>query len=257
MAKDVRRRGYFSVLKWRSNPTRDEAKNIGVILVDPEGEYGGILTAPPSFLSKRLRDQGIIDSLLEGFRERFNQPEPPNLEELENLSTDFVNTLVLTAPKKVLVTDKDATLTALYNAFVRKSTGFPRRKMTKGALRDSVTNTLRKRGYKVRLGEYIENFIFDAVILDPKSMSKTVTEILSFANDKKSWTPEEHDAGHFLYAIRKIDHAPLAIVQPPTEISLDVAIESHERILSWLNTERVEVIDPDAVTNGRFPDVQT
>jgi hypothetical protein len=36
MAQVVRQRGYFSVLRWRNDVGRDEAKNLAILLVDAE-----------------------------------------------------------------------------------------------------------------------------------------------------------------------------------------------------------------------------
>lgn len=253
MAEVVRRRGYFSILKWRDNPTRDEARNIAVLLVDPEGEFAGIRRAPPSALSTRLAQQGLIDDVLEGLKERFEGEEPPNLADLNDMRTTFVNSIAISDPKPVVVKDLDKTLKALYKAYVQKTTSYGGKPITKSALRSDVTQQLRRKGYKVALDHYVDDFRFDVVVEDPQSRGQTAAEVLSFANPKKTWTREEDGAGHFLFAIRYTNLEPLAIVQPPTEVSLDIAIATFERVSRWFRNEKVEVVSLEDVVNGRFP----
>ena len=64
MADRVVQQGYFSVVRWRHDSTRDEARNVAVVLVDEEGLGGGVRAAPLSQVSRRLHDQGILDALL-------------------------------------------------------------------------------------------------------------------------------------------------------------------------------------------------
>lgn len=256
MAEDIGRRGYFSILRWRRNPTRDEAKNIGVVLVEPEGEFGGIRKAPPSGLPQRLKEQGMIGDLLKGFAEQFESEHPPNLDELNELRAKFVNALVFTEPRTVLVKDKEKTLDALYKAYVQSTAGYAAAVMTKGVLQGNLARTLSGRGYEVKVSEYINDFIFDLVFRDPSKEIPIVTEVLSFANSKQKWTAEEHDAGHFLYALHFVDNPPLAMVEPPTEISLDVAITSYERVMDWFGNEDIEVLKTEDLDNGRFPSIE-
>ncbi|MCH8877577.1 MAG: DUF3037 domain-containing protein [Chloroflexi bacterium] len=253
MAENLRRQGYFSILRWRRNPTRDEAKNIGVVLVDPEGGFAGIRKVPQSALPKNLREQGMLGDLLEGFEQRFESESPPDLKQLQELNASLVNALVLTEPRVVLVRDKDETLDALYKAYVQSATGYSSPVITKGALRRHLTQSLSRRGYEVSQRHQIGGFVFDTVIADPRSEKLTVAEVLSFANSKQAWIPEVHDAGHFLFALQHVDNPSLAVVEPPTKISLDVAIDAHRRVMTWFEKEHVEVVGREDFENGRFP----
>ena len=231
MGQEIARRGYYSILRWRSDATRDEARNVAVVLVGPRGEFGGIKHAPVSSISPRLREQGLLDALLVGFEKQFESARKPDVENLTEMHRGMARSLYLTAPKLVTVPDVDTVLDALYRAYVApKATG---RAPTKAVILDKVVNSLRRRGFEVQRGEYIEDFMFDVVIQLRRSR-RAVMEVFSFATGQKKWEPVEHDAGHFLYALEQVELEGAAVIQP-----------------RWLRKAQVPAIRPaDLLTTG-------
>ena len=252
MAEQLRRQGYFSVLRWRNDPTRDEAKNIAVVLVDPEGAFGGVRSVPPSSVGKALREIGLLDTMINSLAGRFEHQPFPTLNDIEKMHGDLGDSLVLSEPRPVVVKDEKETLEALYKAFL-KPTGFSVSKaLTKGAVIDLVARKLRRRGFKVKLAEYVDDFVFDAVVEKQTSRRPVVAEILSFATDRKDWIPMEHDAGHFLYAMDQVSLKGFAVVQPPAPNGPKAARKAHDRVLRWFGKEQVSVLSPKELDNGSF-----
>lgn len=237
-------RGYFSVVRWRSNPTRDEARNIAVVLVDAEGQFGGVRPAPPSSLSSDARQQGLLDAILHGLEARFTADERPDLAFLRGLADVMVQSLYLTPPKPVAVPDPDLTLHALYRAYVQP-VGAPRT-MTKGVVTDRVVHALRRQGFDVRRGEYIGDFLFDAIV--GTSGTTTVCNVLSYATTRKNAIPIERDAGHFLYGLEHLGLTGLAVIEPPSQGAGDEVITSHGRVRRWFSDAHVPVQAPGEVT---------
>jgi hypothetical protein len=249
MAQVVTQRGYFSVLRWRSDVGRDEAKNLAILLVDAEGQWGGMRAAPLSAISSRLKDQGILDSMLVGLSKQFESQDKPDLTRLQSLQESLQHSVYLTEPKPTAVADVNETLQALYRAFVAPKVGGGR-VITKGVVLDRVVETLRKRGLGVSRGQYVEDFLFDAVVKEGPSQPASALEILSFATAAKEWTGAEHDAGHFLYAVERVRLRPLAVVQPPDkEKSADTAAASFKRVMRWFEKANVRVVEPSELAD--------
>jgi hypothetical protein len=227
--------GYFSLLRWRRDATRDEARNVAVLLVEPDGRYGGIRSAPLSSISSRLSDQGLLDDVIVGLEERFESDDGLPLRELVAWSETLTRSLVITPPRPVAVEEPEAALDALYRAFVAPQRRGSRAE-TKFVLLDRVMKTLRKRGVPARRGERIEDFIFDLVVSSHDR--PTVYEVLSFATARKDWTPVERDAGHFLYAVGQLKLPARAVISPPAEAN--GAADAYNRVSRWFDKEKVE-----------------
>jgi hypothetical protein len=244
MGQYVDEQGFFSVLRWRLDSTRDEAKNIAVILVDREGEFGGIRAAPLSAVSRRLHDQGILDSVIVGLENQFAKRQKPTLDALNDWHGSMQRSLYLTEPKPTAVHDVDLTLSALYRAFVAPPARGSR-VMTKGRVLDKVVATLRRHGLNVRRGTYLKDFLFDAIV-DTKQGHRAL-EVLSFATTAQSWTPVEHDAGHFLFALQEADLNGIAVIHPPSDESHQNAVHSYRRVTRWFDKADVPSTLPDKV----------
>jgi len=126
------------------------------------------------------------------------------------------------------------------------------RAITKGVVLDRVVDTLPKRGYHVNRGQYIEDFLFDAVIRVSAHKPPSAVEVLSFATSAKEWTGAEHDAGHFLYAVQQAHLKSLAVVQPPDAKSLETAIASYKRVLRWFNKAGVPTLEPHQLADQQL-----
>jgi hypothetical protein len=233
-------RGFYSVVRWRSDATRDEARNVAVVLVDAEGQFGGIRIAPPSALSNDARQQGFLDTILHGLELQFEGDKRPDLERLRQMSEALSQSLYLTSPRPTAVPDPDLTLEALYKAFVAPVAA--PRALSKGVVIDKVVHTLRKRGFHVRRSEYVGDFVFDALV--DRTEGILACDVLSFATPKRDWIPAERDAGHFLYGLERLGLAGMAVIQPPTEESRDEASTSLARVRNWFKEASVPVHNP-------------
>jgi hypothetical protein len=234
--------GHFAVLRWRNDGTRDEARNVAVIVVSSDGRQTALRAAPISSISPRLHDQGILDAWLVGLERQFQLADQGALELLTNLHDSLHHSLYLTEPKPTAVPDLDVTAGALYRAFVApRSHGSS--EITSGRLLDQTVKRLRQSGLSVRRGEYVDSFLFDAVIDGPHGSS--VIEVLSFATSARNWTGAEHDAGHFLYAVRRLSVPAAAVIKPPAAFSSANARRAYQHVAGWMKDEKVQVVDLD------------
>ena len=249
MADDVTKQGFFSLLRWRSDVARDEARNVAVVLVSEKGEFGGVRAAPLSSISSRLRDQGLLDEFLLALRAQFEAHEKkPGLQELETWRGEMRRSLYLSEPRRVAVDDEETVLDALYKAFLATRGGSGRsRHLSKASVLERAVDALRRSGYSVQRGAQarVGDFVFDALI-EGNGSGTAALEALSFAVPRKDWSPVEKDAGHFLYALNRARLPGRAIIEPPSEESHDGAAEPYERVSRWLaddqNVEEVETL---------------
>jgi hypothetical protein len=233
--------GFFSLLRWRPDVTRDEAKNVAVLLVAPGEGIATVRAVPISGISSRLKEQGLVDSILVQLAARLEQEPKPDFATLQELHDSIGATLYVTEPRPVAVADLNETLTALYRAFL--STPGHARAVTKGVVLDRVVESLRRRGLKVERGGEIGDFLFDAVVKS-RGHLPNVFGVLSFAAPRKDWTPVLHDAGHFLYALERVEVTPKAVIQPPSDSQGVEASAAHKRVRKWLDSAQVESVAP-------------
>jgi len=233
--------GFFSVLRWRLDPTRDEATNVAVVLVDREGMFGGVRAAPLSSVSPRLHEQGILDAAIAGLERQFSEAHKPSLGVLIEWQRSLQHSLCFTEPKPTAVPDVDTVLQALYQAYVRPRGGGGG-KLTKGRLLDQVVTRVRHRGFEVRRGSYVDDYLFDAVV--DHDGHRSALEVLSFATGARHWTPVEHDAGHFLYAIGAVGLSGVAVVEPPGPDSQRSATDAFNRVNRWFQHANLPVVAP-------------
>jgi hypothetical protein len=237
MDDSVTEQGAFSLIRWRREATRDEPKNVGIILVGSDSKEAMIRTLPISSVSHRLADQGLLDDLIEGLRTRLiGTPVSDSL--LTELHGNLQRSVVVTEPRPVAVTKIDETLDALFKAYCARR-GAPR-SMTKSVVLDRVVVALRRQGYHVRRGVTKEGFLFDAVVQNG-GPSETALEVLSFAVARKDWSPVLHDAAHFLYALERVDVDGTAVLEPPREASGPTPFT---RVRKWLKDAQVDWVEP-------------
>jgi hypothetical protein len=234
--------GYFSVLRYRSDPTRDEARNLAVVVVDERGQYAGLQAAPISQISPNLHEQGLVDSLLSSISRQALREGRLVLQDLIRWSDQAPESLVVTPPAPTaLLAEPSETLAALYKAFVlpraSRSGG-----MTKGQVIDQVVRQFRSRGAEVRRGTYVGDYLFDVAIDDPHS-GLILVSCISFDRTIKDWVPVEKDAAHFLYGRTRVPNAEsLAVLQVSDKGVPSPAEESFERINRWFEAESVKSV---------------
>lgn len=245
--------GYYSLLRWRRDPARDECRNVAVILVSPDGRFGGIRRAPISSMSTNIRQQGILDAVIHGLAQQFESEVIPDVAQIAEMSSTLEErSLVVTDPQPAAVTDPKSTLDALYRALVQPA-GRPQNRHSKGAVLDRVVDSFRIGGYEVTRGEYYKDFLFDAIVATPDE-GNVMVDVLSFASDKRIWSGEEKDAGHFLYGLRQIDGRGLGVIVPPEERSASAAAESYQRVTRWFDRDSVAHVVPTELAT--LPGVQ-
>jgi hypothetical protein len=177
-----------------------------------------------------------------GLERQFQHVGNGALDLLVSLHDSLHHSLYLTEPKPTAVPDLDLTAGALYRAFVApRSRGSS--EITSGKLLDRTIKRLRQSGVSVRRGEYIESFLFDAVVDSPHGTS--AVEVLSFATSARNWTSAEHDAGHFLYAVRRLSMRGAAVIQPPADFSNVNARRAYDHVSGWMKDESIKVVSPD------------
>ncbi len=240
-------RGYYSVIRWAADATRDEAKNVAVVLVDAEGQFGGLRAAPPSAIGGNLREQGLLDSLMQGLAAQFDSDDKPDLRKLQAWRGNLSRSLYLTDPKPVAVSDSGATLRALYRAFVAPKSA--PRSATKGVVLEQVVTTFRKWGVTAHLGQYVDDYLFDAVVA--VNSKPTVIEVLSFATGTRDWSTAERDAGHFVFAVDQTGLPAAAVVNPPTDASKLTAGTSYGRVVRWFDRAAIPTVVPDRIQDLR------
>jgi hypothetical protein len=236
-----RSRGYFSLLRWRPDPFRDEARNVAVVLVDEVGNFGGLRAAPISSISKQVHEQGLLDGVIDSIASRFDETATPTLGILSEWRTMLTGSLVLTEPKPASVGVPEETLEDLYKALVRPMYS-PSEPHSKGRILDKVVDRIRRRHAQIRRGQYVNDFLFDAVI---DSDTPKVIGVLSFANRAKSMKVTEHDAAHFLFACERVTVEPRLLLQRPLDNSSGEARASYSRVSEWLSQAEVEVFDAE------------
>lgn len=237
-------RAYFSVLRWRKDPTRDEARNIAVVVVDVERESGLFEAVPLSMVSERLHEQGLLDQMLVGLEKQVVAKGGFTLESLRDLQGKLTGSLVLTEPKEAIIPDgnSDMVLEALKKAYLAQA-GRGSNVLTKGRVLDNVVSSLRRYKQGVKRGAYVKDYIFDVVL---ESNDKAdVLEVMSFASPSKDWVPTEHTAGYFLYALEQVGRDGIAVIQPPTSESDSTAVESHNRVIRLMKKDRIPVVRPE------------
>jgi hypothetical protein len=239
-------RGYYSLVRYRSDPTRGEGRNIAVVLVDAEGQFGGVKMARASTLSQNEHQRGFLDTMLRGLQAQFNVSPKPDLSRLKELSDQFDRSVEITEPLPTAVPDPEQTLEVLYKAFVARPAGGG--EMTKGDIADKVQAVFLKQGFVVRRSHYVKDVNFDLVVDRPQG--QLACEFLSFvtrAKTERGWLPVERDAGHFLYGLERVELKGMAVVQPPVGDSPDQAQASFARISKWFDEADVPVHTPEQV----------
>lgn len=236
--------GYFSLLRWRSNPTRDEARNVAVLLFDAEGTFGGVKAANVTSISPKLREQGILDAMLSGLKKRFAVEPKPDLAEIRRMHSLLNQSLYVTDPRPCAVGNPTSSLNTLYDAYVARpgGGGGP----TKARLISKVVGQLRDEDLTVDRDVPIRNCVFDILVTNQRA--RVAMDILTFAQPQRNdWQEAEHDAGHFLFGLRRADLVGVAVFEPPSTRSTRAAEESFGRVVEWYGDARVPILTPAEV----------
>ncbi len=245
MVNQVIQPGYFSLLRWRSDATRDEARNVAVILVDAEGMIGGLrATDSVASISPHLAEQGLLDTLIHGLQARLEGPERPDLAELRRMHLSLQESLYLTEPKPCAVVDVEQTLNILFKAYVKRPS-FPSGR-TKGKLLVQIVKRLRAEKLDVRRDAYVDDYQFDALVRNGKG--PVALNVLTFAQAaRKDWREAEYDASHFIFSVERTGLPAVALLEAPGDDSPGTTQVPYERVNRWYSDAGVPVLGPEAV----------
>lgn len=235
--------GFYSVVRYSSDPLRDESKNVALLLVDQERDRACLRIAPLSQVTPRLTEHGVLDGLLVNLAARLEAKELMDRGRLADLQRAIGPTVTITTPVPAAIQDDmGATLRSLYEAYVAprrgRTTG-----MSHGQLLDRLVKACRTAGANVAPGTYVDDILFDALITSPES--RTPVQVLSFESEADSVRGIEQAAGHFLYGLRRIHTEGVCVIQPPFARSSDNARMSYRRVSRWMSDEGVGVVKPD------------
>jgi hypothetical protein len=221
--------GKYFVVRYRPNASRDETRNIGVALVDQDARFAAVKHLPPSQLASGLRHQGILDAALLGLSRRILRDPDHALAELSRLG-EVLSGSILVGREMPADTGSNptATLDALFRGLVAQRTG-RRAGLPKAEMLDKVVDAFRQTGAPVSRGEYVGDFLLDAVVT-PSNAPSTAVHVQSFAMARRDWARAERETGYFLYAMESLQTPGLCILQPPNEASDDDARTSFQRI---------------------------
>jgi hypothetical protein len=243
--------GYFSLLRYRADITRDEAKNVAVLFVDTTSGTVTLRATRVNSVSSTLAEQGFLDGIVEQLAARFADQRHADVDVLQNLHESLERSIVVTEPRPVAIPEGTDVLTTLYRAFVAPKPS-PRNNLSKSALLGVLVDWLRSTsgGSVERFGE-IDTFTFDAVVRN--GGLPQVYQALSFAGTRKDWSPVLHDAGHFIFALERVKtSAATAILQEPTGDRGETGEKAYERVEKWLDDARVKVVPAqDVLSKGQ------
>jgi hypothetical protein len=236
----------FSVLRYRPDSATNEGRSIAVALVDDAASFAMMKAAPPSTLSATLRGQALLDDLLVSLARTLAE-RASNAGSLLGIWHEALDQAVSVSQPDIaaVVGGHEATLDALYRVFVapkRMAIGHKSR----WAILDQVITSMRSWGASVHRGYYLNDFMFDAVV-DPAPPSRRIPsaiQVISFANQHHDWSQAERAAGHYLFAREHVDADAIAVIQPPEPTSPSAAHDSHGRVLRWMSSEQVTVVEP-------------
>ena len=234
------KKGYFSVVRWVKDPVRDEAKNVGLLFVDPDSGRGQIkLGTLPSIKNSNAI---FLRNLLTSFESRFESREDLTPEYLEELHTKLRNSVQVTKPQQTLIYPTlDETVLTLFDTFVGRPKRTTTKKKTRSWIASQIEEAVKSIGVRVSRNKYIADFHFDYALQSTEDKALPV-ELLSFAIVNADWNNTEKDAQAFIFASRRVAIPSLAVIQPP-ENGDDKAIASHLRVERWLKDEGVNTFN--------------
>lgn len=240
-------KGYFSILRWVPDVTRDEARNLAVVLVSESGEQGGIKAISSGSVSTSLAKLGIVDAIVGGLAARFEEEVKPDVHELQGLHASWQQSLQFTAPRLTMVPDWEQTLTTLFRSYVAKSHSGAGGQ-TSAQVQGRVCRMLEKHGCKPQQNVRLGDFRIPVMASSPWSKVEVGMNITSFAQPtKREWLDIEQDTAYFFRAVDKLEINPLAVVAPPTNKCRQEAFASHELILKWYESEGIRALPPQEI----------
>src|ERR1700737_3478106 len=106
----------YTVVRYVPDPVRDEAKNLGVILVAEDMKWAAGRFQIPAYLRTNPTQSAFLDSLVERFKGNLAQKGEPdiNRNELEALHRESSGVIQYRKPASALAEDPQVLLNELY-----------------------------------------------------------------------------------------------------------------------------------------------
>ena len=224
--------GFFSILRYSANPSRGEARNVALVLVDQHSDEARVKAAPLSYVAPRLAEHGLLDALIVRLADRIDSGELRSREALSNLSSQLGPTLTLTQPRATaIVQSVDATLQSLFRAYV-SATRARRGRVSRGDVLNRVVQICRSAGTTIQPGAYLRDVMFDAVLRAPTT--EAVVQALSFDTDATDPRVSELAAGYFLHGLARVGGTGILCGAAPTPTASSSAGTSYDRVSRWM-----------------------
>lgn len=239
--------GFYSIVRYSSDPLRGESKNVAVVLIDETRGLASSRTAPLSQITPRLTEHGILDGLLMHLAARLDGGELRQPGDVAALAESLGPTISITRPVPAAIDQNfDVTLKALYKSLVA-----PRRGrnpgLARGEILDRLVRACRDAGVSVSPGIYVEDLLFDAVVSTTRV--RQPVQVLSFETEAENPHSIEVAAGHFLFALHRLHSDGVCVIQPPHTRAKESARVSHRRVARWMADQGVATLRPDELRN--------
>jgi hypothetical protein len=233
------------IITYTPDGARGEHRNVALALVASGIGYAGIRHLPPSLLSRDLREQGLLDGCLVSLARAISERPFEAAERLGILRANVVGPLSVSEP---IPTDTqgipEAALARMFKALVgrgtRRRVGHPRREIL-----DHAVSSLRGVGADVRVGEYLGDFLLDAIVQRTRQPA-VVMHAQSF-DTERDWARVEHETAHFLFAVDQLKHPAICVLQPPVDDGRADALASYDRVQRWLGSSTATVVTPKSM----------
>lgn len=237
------RLGYYSLVRFTSDVTRGEGRNIAVILVGDRPEDGAVRAAPLSRVAPKVRQAGVLDAVLRSLATRVKSGHITGQNGLQSIASTSPSTVLITPPRPTMLDgDAKVAIDNLYRAFVGVRSS--REPLRKGEILDRLVATLVRSGASVEREAYMDDFALDALVSGPQPAA---IQVLSFCVGESRGVTVERETGHFLFGLERTHLEANAVIQPPIETSARGLWTSYDRVQRWLDDAGVNSIRPSEI----------
>lgn len=247
----------YHVIRHIPSLARGEPRNVAIALLDATGGFARIKHLPPSQISPSLRSQGLFDRALVSLGRVIAEDPALASDRLQALSSAHSSSLSVSPGMPADASSGFAqTLESLYKALVAQQRA-RRPGIDRAEVLDRTINAIRHWGTPVTRGEYVDDFLIDAVA-SPRGQRPTILHAQSFAT-RRDWTRVERETGYFLLAARSLRVPSVCVLQEPLSEGDQDAVSSYlrvQRLIARNNVELVAPSDVELIAKGFTPQEQ-
>ncbi len=237
-------RGFYSLIRYRPDPVREEFKNVGILLLGEDGSYRGLRTLRPGTISRTVEEQGLLAAVVAAVEHRLGQTRD-GLADLRQLAESYSHSILVTDPRPAMSTlGWAALLETLYGALVAPKTR-PPVGFTKGHVLDRLHKWFVAKGSSFEIGGQLEGYSFDAILRTSTDMTYAM-QVNSFAARQIDSRRLELEVGHFLYVAPRVRANCIGLIQPAAANATAEIRNLQDRVSSWFNDAGVPVLSPTA-----------